>query len=487
VAFIFDLAFFFTVKSRINSVNGGSATIGNSIWITLVAWLLLFFSGCFYTFGRCCIKRRPRGSEGGWGGNNNNKQGGFFGGRNGAAGGEQYADQMRMEAIRAEQTRKTDQENLKEQGLPAFPELDRSSETKPLATAQYLEEEDDEHPSHLQYRDNNSAANLASGAPARRQASSGQPNAYRGGYAQGAPGTRAVDEYNAVGSRPGNRRQSSSTYSPSVLSNTTGSNPSRSPPPGMPSQQNQFLAVGGQGGHSQYSSTAQYGHAYGGSSYHTAASQHTQYPSQQTNYNDLYAASQPPQPSTYNDPYTSHVQQTSFNPDSYNQTGAMGGFVNPNASPPQHTISPPPTQPSIYSQPSQHQQERSYTLGGGGYGGSTVPNMGTDAYGSAAYGYGAGHSPSPPAAGGYGYTESPSTLPIALTTNLPVAGGTPYSNSPVSTAPSGMHNYAASAYQQPHVAAPQPQHSHSGGYDDSPPVYEAGPGQPAAAWNEKGP
>ncbi len=149
---------------------------------------------------------------------------------------------------------------------------------------------------------------------------------------------------------------------------------------------------------------------------------------------------------------------------------------------PLHQPSPP-----FIPQPSQHQQERSYTLGGGGYGGSTVPNIGTDAYGSAAYGYGAGHSPSPPAGGGYGYTESPSTLPIALTTNLPVAGGTPYSNSPVSTAPSGMHNYAASAYQQPHVAAPQPQHSHSGGYDDSPPVYEAGPGQPAAAWNEKGP
>ncbi|KLO06783.1 pali-domain-containing protein [Schizopora paradoxa] len=486
VAFIFDLAFFFTVKSRINSVQGGSATIGNSIWITLAAWLLLFFSGCFYACGRCCIQRRPRGNEGWWGGNSG-QQGGFFGNRNAAQGGDPYTDQMRMEAIRAEQARKDDQTSRKEQGLPAFPELDRSSETKPLATAQYLEEEEDEHPSNLTYRDNNSTANLGSGAPPARRQASGGPQAYRGGYAQGAPGTRAVDEYNNVAGAHAARRQSSSTYSrsnyaPSVTTNNTGNNASRSPPPGLPGQQSQFLAVGGQGGHSQYLSTGQQlGHGYGGSSYHTAATQHTQYPSHQTAYNDPYSTQQP---STYNDPYSSHTQQPSFNPDSYNQAGVIGGFINPTASPPQNSISPPPTQPSIYSQPSQHAQDRSYTLGGGGYGGSTVPNIGAAAY--------ATHSPSPPTVGAYGggYTASPPSLPVALTTSLPVSGNTPYTSSPVSTAPSGMQGYASSTFKQPNVAAlPQPQHSHSGGssYEDSPPGYEAGPAQPAGAWSEKGP
>jgi len=47
LAFIFDLAFFFLAKAHINEV--GSAEIGNAIWLTLAAWVLLFFSGCFYT------------------------------------------------------------------------------------------------------------------------------------------------------------------------------------------------------------------------------------------------------------------------------------------------------------------------------------------------------------------------------------------------------------------------------------------------------
>lgn len=60
LAFIFDLAFFFIAKSRLNKVKGGSASFGIAIWLTLAAWILLFFSGCFYGIGRCCIKRRPR-------------------------------------------------------------------------------------------------------------------------------------------------------------------------------------------------------------------------------------------------------------------------------------------------------------------------------------------------------------------------------------------------------------------------------------------
>jgi hypothetical protein len=57
VAFIFDLVLFFVAKTRINAV--GSAQIGSAIWLTLAAWVLLFFSGCFYSFGKCCISNRP--------------------------------------------------------------------------------------------------------------------------------------------------------------------------------------------------------------------------------------------------------------------------------------------------------------------------------------------------------------------------------------------------------------------------------------------
>ena len=57
LAFIFDLILFFIAKARINAI--GSAQIGSAIWLTLAAWILLFFSGCFYSIGRCCIGNRP--------------------------------------------------------------------------------------------------------------------------------------------------------------------------------------------------------------------------------------------------------------------------------------------------------------------------------------------------------------------------------------------------------------------------------------------
>ena len=56
-AFIFDLVLFFVAKARISSV--GSAKIGSAIWLTLAAWVLLFFSGCFYSCGKNCIRNRP--------------------------------------------------------------------------------------------------------------------------------------------------------------------------------------------------------------------------------------------------------------------------------------------------------------------------------------------------------------------------------------------------------------------------------------------
>ena len=59
VAF-FDIALFFVTKSRMNSIPEGSASVGNAVWLTLAAALLLFFSRCFYGIGRCCIRRHGK-------------------------------------------------------------------------------------------------------------------------------------------------------------------------------------------------------------------------------------------------------------------------------------------------------------------------------------------------------------------------------------------------------------------------------------------
>ncbi|THV01059.1 pali-domain-containing protein [Dendrothele bispora CBS 962.96] len=63
LAFIFDIALFTIAKKRINTVNG-SATTGNARWLTLAAFLLLVFTGCFYAFGSCCVPSGGGSSHG---------------------------------------------------------------------------------------------------------------------------------------------------------------------------------------------------------------------------------------------------------------------------------------------------------------------------------------------------------------------------------------------------------------------------------------
>ncbi|KAF9502196.1 pali-domain-containing protein [Pleurotus eryngii] len=55
LAFIFDIVLFALTKKRIDKTPGGKAEMGIAIWLTLVGFMMLFFSGCFYMFGRCCI------------------------------------------------------------------------------------------------------------------------------------------------------------------------------------------------------------------------------------------------------------------------------------------------------------------------------------------------------------------------------------------------------------------------------------------------
>jgi len=59
-AFIVDLAMFYIAKARIDSVDGASASIGVSVWFTLVAWVLPVFASCFCGISRVEGRRSPK-------------------------------------------------------------------------------------------------------------------------------------------------------------------------------------------------------------------------------------------------------------------------------------------------------------------------------------------------------------------------------------------------------------------------------------------
>ncbi|KAF8172543.1 hypothetical protein K438DRAFT_1940424 [Mycena galopus ATCC 62051] len=53
--FIFDIAFFELIKKRVDDEgNAGSAIMGNALYLTLFAWLLLFITPILFLIGRCC-------------------------------------------------------------------------------------------------------------------------------------------------------------------------------------------------------------------------------------------------------------------------------------------------------------------------------------------------------------------------------------------------------------------------------------------------
>ena len=353
-AFIFDLVLFFVAKSRINAV--GSAQIGNAIWLTLAAWLLLFFSGCFYSLGRCCISNRPRAPGG-------SKYSPGFGRRDPEAvpgPNKDYAEQLRLDAVKAEADRKARQK-VSEGGLPAF------GETQPL-TARI----EGDHV-YLDGEDGGSQVNLPATAPPPARN-------HTPGYVQGAPGTRAVDDYynpqpqspQTTGNTYPPHRQPSG-YAPSTYSSNTPQTSYNPPMTTSPPPSNQLLAV-----------PAQYGHTAGGTSCklpilvertntdplqshvdHTATSYHEQQPSNYSQY-DPYAQ----QPSHYGEP--------TYNADPYNNTAA--GYAATH-DPYYHASSPPP-----------QQHQRQYTLGGDGYGASSVPPLQQD-YANPPNGYGASSVP----------------------------------------------------------------------------------------------
>ncbi|KAF8625203.1 hypothetical protein AX15_005508 [Amanita polypyramis BW_CC] len=329
VSFIFDIALFFVAKARISKV--GSAQIGNAIWLTLAAWILLFFSGCFFSVGRCCISRRPRGSDG-W---RKHK--------------DDHEEQLRLDAVKADAERKALQANP-ESGLPAFHEV------QPLTArvdgdAVYLEP----------YKDSGSSTD-----PSTRTA--------RTGYAPAPEGTRAVDEY--YSSSPGvyppaahnPRRQNSSTtttttsvYPPSVPVTTTTSPPPQqrgyhdgyasTPYPGQPQAQAYGAAVAPSTPVNHYNS-ASYADPY-----NAPAAQAYSRGQQASSYSAIpIHQQQPTNSSNYYDPYTVQHGQNQASYHSYD--------VPYTSSPPIQAANAGSYFPAPGTMPQPH---RSYSLGGGGY------------------------------------------------------------------------------------------------------------------------
>ncbi|KAF8846160.1 pali-domain-containing protein [Paxillus ammoniavirescens] len=421
-AFIFDIALFFIAKSRMNSVQGGSASIGLAVWLTLVSWILLFFSGCFYGIGRCCIKRRSRDA---WDG----KPGTSIG-----ANGYGDREHLRLDAVKAEADRKARQAQG-EVGLPSFHEYDQSQPLKARVDGDEIYLEEDEVP----YRDNQSvstAGKAGMGSYGRQSSRGGYGG---GGYVRAPSGTRAVDEYNNVSSYPPRPQRQGSTitqvtastvpslYPPSSNTLTSTSSPMpMSVPASMhdPSPNNYFVQ-------DPYGPQA-YGHVPGGNSYNPPTQQsYTPY--------DPYAA----QPSVHN-------PEPTFNPDTYNSTAAMVGTSS--QSPYANTSRSPV-----------HQAERNYAVGGGAYGASTAPSPPTNGSYNDPY---------------YGQYQGPSNV-----SPLPVSRSPPALDTHVVSAPPNVSPVKGPRRPRNSVVVMAPPPSQ---YDDSPPTYDAGPPGAPGQWGSKG-
>lgn len=489
LAFIFDLVLFFIAKSRLNAVSGGSASMGTGIWLTLAAWLCLTFAGCFFGIGRCCIRRRSRDAD-------------KLPSRESA-----YHEQLRLDAVKAEADRKARQAGGKmEQGLPvAMYETEPLTGVKQDSTDEIYIDDGDKIVA-VRPGDSQPATPGRQGAPTPHRQPSGA--AYAGGYAQAAPGTRAMDDYNNLNPR---RQPSTNTYPPqqqvpyqprrqaSALTQASGYSqasgygqtgytvPPVSTMPAMPTANlNVPNSTGQYGadqyGHSQYTSAATSAQNYGahsrGATYQNTAS-HQQYPTAYSS--NQYADLQQP--------------QDTFNSDTYNNTAYMqpGVAAYPSATAAYTTQDTSPYAQQSASQPyssqQQHSPERSYTLGGGAYG-STQADDGVAYYGQYATG----------TTGAY---ATPTTDPYATGVQGAYATGTqgtksshlPSPYSPLPTPESSHISTPTTATTAPlHVvnsAGPSNGHPqrmpslNEPMYEDSPPMYDDATAQPAGEWSSK--
>ncbi|KAL4070740.1 pali-domain-containing protein [Scleroderma citrinum] len=390
VAFFFDIAIFFVAKSRMNSVSGGSASIGNAVWLTLTAAILLFFSGCFYGIGRCCIRRRGKNM---WNGKPENG----FGNR----------EEVRLDVVKAEADRKARQAQG-ETGLPAFQEYEQTPlKAKLDGDEVYLD--DAEAP----YRDSHSAIGRQSGYTG-------------GGYTPAPVGARAIDEYNnnpssyppqpqrrgsaqtqvTASSYPSSYVPSSHTHTPTIPPVTASVPPPTALSPVYePSPSNYY--------NQDPYGTQTYGHATGGNSY-----------------------------SSYYNPYDTQAQ-THYTGPSHNSDPYNADYV---------------TSHDLYAATGAHQPERSYTLGGDGYGANTVPSLQTnDPY--------------------YGRYQSPAPIMPQSTSSPPLVDTNVMRTSPTAVSPvRGPRGPRTSIVLSP-PSLP---------YSDNPPDYESGPSGAPGQWGTKG-
>ncbi|KZT43730.1 pali-domain-containing protein [Sistotremastrum suecicum HHB10207 ss-3] len=344
VAFIFDLVLFFVAKARINDVHAGSATIGIGVWLTLAAWILLFFSGCVYSLGRCCLSRRPRGPSA------NNDRWMAPAESNYAPPKDNFADSMRLDAVKAEADRKA-RAAAGERGLPAFPGPD---EIKPLSSyeATYAEEEHEHE--DLPYRDENASqpARTPSGQRQGNNRTPGPPgsptcssSAYATGYTPGPRGQRTVD---GCYDRPQQAPANQPTYPP------------QSPPRRTPGPQDR----------QQSASPANYaGMGAGAPAWPNAQNPQSQYSSSpgpygrdqwQTPNSTAVYANQAPVPQSSSTYYPARSQPQDFS--AYQQTQPSAGYPQAHGSEsygtaygaaayPQHQNSYPPPVQNNYVQP----------------------------------------------------------------------------------------------------------------------------------------
>jgi len=291
-----------------NSVTNGSASIGNAVWLTLAAWVLLFFSGCFFGLGRCCLRRRQRDA---WGGKPGT-----------AIGSNGYGDreQLRLDAVKAEADRKARQAQP-EVGLPAFQEYDPSQPLKARVDG------DEVYEDNAPYRDNQSM----SGSP--RIGGGYDRTRAHAGYMQAAPGTRAVDEYNNASSySPGPQRRATN-----LTHTTTTTTPSLYPPsstaipPAVPVAPMYDSAPNNQYNNDPYSPQA-YGHNLASTPYDQPVQQsHAPYDQYDAFNVDTYNATATmvgnPSQSGYASPY--HTPRSPTLPPNTGYGGAYGATTTP--------------------------------------------------------------------------------------------------------------------------------------------------------------
>ncbi|ODN92733.1 hypothetical protein L198_05527 [Cryptococcus wingfieldii CBS 7118] len=312
IALVFDLAMFYIAKARIDQVDGASSTIGNSVWITLAAWIILALSGCFFGIGNCCGICRDESRD------TNRKRMDSMDDR----AEEDY--KMRMMAIDSERARKQQQE----QGLPGFQEI---TPLKDESEEQYLIQH---NALPVQNRDGGLGRNASRvsgvgvGYGRRNHRTPANDYAMAGGNGYGG-WDQPRGYQNIQAPPPVARRLSDATSAGDFVGvGAGGGGVESSPPvPPLPSQ----TPAGGYGGPQNYynelPAQGQYGATY---------AEPNQYG---TNYADPYAT----QRSNAYDPYT----QTTYN-DPYVATPSNNYAAAPTAMPiptPTATRSPPQAMP----------------------------------------------------------------------------------------------------------------------------------------------